>query len=812
MAGKVKTLIGQLKQSIYTGERREKQMNIIFRMGYIIAAVGALMTVLNIVQQKGTVTYTTIAICAAGIIISVAVKVFDNLKVAIVAGWIFCVFIFTYYTINGTNEGFAILWTLMVPLALGYFCGILYGLSVSVYYELLFIVLFYTPLKHRLGDFYTPTFMLRYPILYLTSILLNSVAMISNHLSTLTQMEYEKKLKEALNIAEEESARAQAANESKSAFLSHMSHEIRTPINTVLGMNEMILRECDDDTILSYSENINNAGSTLLGIINDILDFSKIEAGKMEIIPVEYDLSSVLNDLVNMAFIKADAKGLELKLDFDEAIPKELFGDEIRIKQIITNILTNAVKYTEKGSVTFGIRYEKAAEPDVIFMNVSIKDTGIGIKEEDMKKLFSEFDRIEEKRNRHVEGTGLGMSITKRLLEMMDSSLKVESVYGQGSTFSFSVRQKVVSSEPLGNYGDTYREHMKRRDKYREKFTAPDANILIVDDNPMNLMVFQSLIKRTLVAVDTAEDGDRGLVMASRKKYDIIFLDHMMPGKDGIETLHELKADKDGINHDTTVICLTANAISGAKEEYIKEGFAGYLSKPIDANELEDMLMEYIPKEKLCEPSESDGGSCTGKQDAGKDDELAFLKNSPINLKEGLKNNGNKENYVLILKIFVDSTDDKIKELERLYNEEDYNGYTIKVHAMKSSARIIGAVETGEKAQKLETAGKNNDIDFIKANHDEFIKEYLSLKELVMPLFEKPADVNKPEADDELMKSVYESFAEAAEQQDCDMFDAVYDELREYSIPEKERERWELILEAYQKFDYEKILELVNGN
>ena len=787
-------------------------MNIIFRMGYIIAAVGALMTVLNIVQQKGTVTYTTIAICAAGIIISVAVKVFDNLKVAIVAGWIFCVFIFTYYTINGTNEGFAILWTLMVPLALGYFCGILYGLSVSVYYELLFIVLFYTPLKHRLGDFYTPTFMLRYPILYLTSILLNSVAMISNHLSTLTQMEYEKKLKEALNIAEEESARAQAANESKSAFLSHMSHEIRTPINTVLGMNEMILRECDDDTILSYSENINNAGSTLLGIINDILDFSKIEAGKMEIIPVEYDLSSVLNDLVNMAFIKADAKGLELKLDFDEAIPKELFGDEIRIKQIITNILTNAVKYTEKGSVTFGIRYEKAAEPDVIFMNVSIKDTGIGIKEEDMKKLFSEFDRIEEKRNRHVEGTGLGMSITKRLLEMMDSSLKVESVYGQGSTFSFSVRQKVVSGEPLGNYGDTYREHMKRRDKYREKFTAPDANILIVDDNPMNLMVFQSLIKRTLVAVDTAEDGDRGLVMASRKKYDIIFLDHMMPGKDGIETLHELKADKDGINHDTTVICLTANAISGAKEEYIKEGFAGYLSKPIDANELEDMLMEYIPKEKLCEPSESDGGSCTGKQDAGKDDELAFLKNSPINLKEGLKNNGNKENYVLILKIFVDSTDDKIKELERLYNEEDYNGYTIKVHAMKSSARIIGAVETGEKAQKLETAGKNNDIDFIKANHDEFIKEYLSLKELVMPLFEKPADVNKPEADDELMKSVYESFAEAAEQQDCDMFDAVYDELREYSIPEKERERWELILEAYQKFDYEKILELVNGN
>ncbi|MBO4558952.1 MAG: response regulator [Lachnospiraceae bacterium] len=813
MTEKVRLLLGQLRQSIYTGERREKQMNIIFRMGYIIAAVGALMTVLNIVQHKGAVTYTTIAICAAGIIISVAVKVFDSLKVAIIAAWIFCIFIFTYYTINGTNEGFAILWTLMVPLALGYFCGILYGLSVSVYYELLFMVLFYTPIRNSLSEYYSATFMLRYPILYLTSILLNSVAMISNHVCTLTQMEYEERLKEALDIAEEESARAQAANESKSAFLSHMSHEIRTPINTILGMNEMILRECNDDTVLSYSDNINNAGSTLLGIINDILDFSKIEAGKMEIIPVEYDLSSVLNDLVNMAFIRADEKGLELKLDFDEAIPKQLFGDEIRIKQIITNILTNAVKYTEKGSVTFGINFEKTAEPDVILMKVSVKDTGIGIKEEDMKKLFSEFDRIEEKRNRHVEGTGLGMSITKRLLEMMDSSLKVESVYGKGSTFSFSLKQTVVSSEPLGNYGDTYREHVKRRDKYREKFTAPDANILIVDDNPMNLMVFQSLIKRTLVAVDTAEDGDRGLVMASRKKYDIIFLDHMMPGKDGIETLHELKADKDGINYDTTVICITANAISGAKEGYIKEGFAGYISKPIDAGELEDMLMMYIPKEKLCEPAAGDDDSkengnisTTG---ADKTDELAFLKGSPIDLKEGLKNNGNKENYLLILKIFVDSTDDKINELERLYNSEDYNGYTIKVHAMKSSARIIGAVETGEKAQKLETAGKNNDIDFIKANHEAFINEYRSLKELVMPLFEKAPEAGKPEADDELIENFYDSVKEAARSQDCDMLDAIFAELGEYSMPSIEADRWEKIHDAYKAFDYEKIVELV---
>ncbi len=816
MAERMKTLIRQLRQSIYTGERREKQLSMIFKIGFIIAAIGALMTVLNLIQHKGLVTYTTLVICAAGIIISVAVKIFDNIKIAIVTAWVFCILVFSYYTITGTNEGFAILWTLMVPLALGYFCGILYGLSVSVYYELLFVVLFYTPLRAHMSEFYSETFMLRYPILYLTSILINSVTMISNHISTLTLMESEKRIAEALKLAEEESARAQAANESKSAFLSHMSHEIRTPINTVLGMNEMILRECDDDTVLSYADNINNAGSTLLGIINDILDFSKIEAGKMEIIPVEYDLSSVLNDLVNMVFIRADEKGLELKLDFDETIPKELFGDEIRIKQVVTNILTNAVKYTEKGSITFSIGYEKTPDPGAIMMNVSVRDTGIGIKEEDMKKLFSEFDRIEEKRNRHVEGTGLGMGITKRLLEMMGSTLNVESVYGQGSVFSFSILQKIVSPEPLGNYGDSYREHVKRREKYHEQFTAPEADILIVDDNPMNLMVFKSLIKRTLVNVDTAEDGDRGLVMASRKKYDIIFLDHMMPGKNGIETLHELKADKNGINYDTTVICLTANAISGAKETYIKEGFEGYISKPIDSRELEDMLMAYIPKEKLCAPGPAE--ECKAEINAledefviADDDELAYLKGSPIDTAEGLKNNGGKENYRQILKIFIDSADEKISELDRLYDTEDYDGYTIKVHAMKSSARIIGAKANAEKAQLLENAGKSGDTDFIKDNHGAFINEYRALKELVMPLFENESIPDKPVADDELVTNVFDSVKEAALQQDCDMLDAIFEELEEYAMPETEAERWEKIQNAYKVFDYDLIVDLVKG-
>ena len=314
------------------------------------------------------------------------------------------------------------------------------------------------------------------------------------------------------------SEKAIAASEAKSTFLSNMSHEIRTPINAVLGMNEMILRECNDSNILAYSDSIKTAGNTLLGLINDILDFSKIESGKMEIIPVDYDLASLLNDLVNMIQTRADDKGLILELEFEPNVPNHLNGDEVRIKQVVTNILTNAVKYTKKGIVTFTVGYEKIEnDPESVVLNIAVKDTGIGIKKEDMAKLFSEFERIEEERNRNVEGTGLGMNITKRLLEMMGSSLEVQSIYGLGSLFSFSLKQKVHDWEPLGDYETTYRAALSSKKKYKEKFIAPDANVLVVDDTPMNLMVFKSLLKQTQVHIDTAESGDAGISLALEK-------------------------------------------------------------------------------------------------------------------------------------------------------------------------------------------------------------------------------------------------------------------------------------------------------
>ncbi|MCR4817957.1 MAG: hypothetical protein K5841_03245, partial [Fretibacterium sp.] len=298
---------------------------------------------------------------------------------------------------------------------------------------------------------------------------------------------------------------AATANRAKSAFLSNMSHEIRTPINAVLGMNEMILRESDEENIIEYSENIRTAGNTLLGLVNDILDFSRIESGKMEIVPVDYELSSLINDLVNMIQARADKKGLLLRLDFDENTPKLLNGDDVRIKQVVTNLLTNAVKYTEKGSVTLHIGYERIPDdPKGVLLDFSVSDTGIGIKPEDIEKLFSQFERIEEKRNRNIEGTGLGMNITKSLLEMMGTSLKVDSVYGKGSTFSFRLRQKVVKWEKMGNYKAARSLSLSERKKDREKFTAPDAVVLMVDDTPMNLTVFKNLLKRTLMQVDTA--------------------------------------------------------------------------------------------------------------------------------------------------------------------------------------------------------------------------------------------------------------------------------------------------------------------
>lgn len=441
-----------------------------------------------------------------------------------------------------------------------------------------------------------------------------SIAENARHMEMEVQMIEEKN--QELMIANEEAEKAKAdaiaAANAKSVFLANMSHEIRTPINAILGMDTMILRECNDNEILEYAGNIQSASQTLLSLINDILDFSKIETGKLELVVGDYALSSLINDVYHMLIGKAKEKGLALNVESDKNLPAKLYGDEVRIRQIIVNILNNAIKYTKKGSVTLTVGMSELKPSDTpdhsndnksdnaagknIIITFRIADTGIGIKNENISHLFDSFSRFDEEKNKYIEGTGLGLAITKQLVDLMNGEIVVTSEYGKGSVFTVSIPQKIVSDLKIGDISEKYNEPSNKKKK-KSTFTAPDANVLVVDDVKMNINVFKALLKRTEINVDSAMSGSEALAMIKEKKYDIIFLDHMMPDMDGIETYQNMKMLEDNPNKDTTVVMLTANAIMGAKEEYLGIGFSDYLSKPVQAPKLESMILKYLPEE-----------------------------------------------------------------------------------------------------------------------------------------------------------------------------------------------------------------------
>lgn len=404
----------------------------------------------------------------------------------------------------------------------------------------------------------------------------------------------EEKLRESEELRKAKLA-AENANRAKSDFLANMSHEIRTPINSVIGMNEMVLRETKESNIREYAKNIEYASKSLLSLINDILDFSKIESGKMEIVKGEYELSSFLMNIVSMAQVRAEVKKLKFCTEIDENLPVMLYGDEVRVRQVIENMLSNAVKYTGAGCVTLAV---SSLVEDGFSLKISVRDTGIGIQREDLEKLFKDFERLDLHRNRSVQGTGLGLAITKRLTEQMGGKISVESVYGEGSCFTVVIPQQVRDAHAIGDFRETYHKYLAEETREKESFTAPGAKVLVVDDNTMNLLVAEKLLARTKVQVTTCQSGRECLDWMRREYFDVILLDHMMPEMDGMETLAKSKELEGNRCVNTPVIALTANAVQGAREEYIRAGFHDYLSKPIEPKRLEEMLQKYISQKK----------------------------------------------------------------------------------------------------------------------------------------------------------------------------------------------------------------------
>ncbi len=494
---------------------------------------------------------------------------------------------------------------------------------------------------------------------------------------------------EQLNTAKDE---AEKANRAKTMFLANMSHEIRTPINTILGMDEMILRETDSEEVSEYADNIKRAGKALLSIVNDVLDFSKIESGKMELVETEYQIVNSISDTTNLIRIKAEEKGLHFSIELDSQMPGILYGDEVRIRQIVTNLLSNAVKYTDAGEIILAVRYRKISDSTVC-LTVEVRDSGRGIREEDIHKLFRSFQRIDEIRNRNIEGTGLGLTIVQNLLTLMNSELRVQSVYGKGSVFSFDLMQKVVSWDPIGNA----EERMKISEKVEQRtIWAPGASVLVTDDNVMNLAVIRGLLKRTGVQLYVASSGAETLTLVREHKFDIVFLDHMMPEMDGIETYREIRRmwergeDLKTVKS-TPFLVLTANAVAGAKEMYLQEGFYDYISKPVDALCLEKMLRKYLPKECI-ETKEK----------------VQMLQEEPVPV----------EGQAEMTEYFRVMSKQRKEELLRKTDEGDWRGVCLLLCDVRCNVQAMGQfAETGQflaVLSEMEKAARDGAVDFIR--------------------------------------------------------------------------------------------------
>lgn len=524
------------------------------------------------------------------------------------------------------------------------------------------------------------------------------------------------KQNEELKRSEE---KADKANQAKSDFLSNMSHEIRTPINAVIGMNEMILREAKEEQLLEYATAVQNSALALLSIINDVLDISKIEAGKIEISEARYELSSLLTDSYTMIIDRAESRGLEFEVCCEESIPAFLLGDMVRIRQILANLLTNAVKYTDHGKIRLCVTGEY--EDGIFYLTARVEDTGIGISEENRERLFGKFERFDLVRNQSIEGTGLGLSITKELVELMHGTIEAESEYGVGSVFTVRIPQKVLSDQPIGSFDIKKRIHSREGQHYESRFMAPAARILVVDDVAMNLKVFVNLLKETQIEIDTAQSGAECIALATKRQYDIIFMDHMMPQLNGIDTLKALRERPDNLNMQTPVVMLTANALSGVEEMYLKEGFSAYLSKPVRGKNLEEMVLRFLPGEKVIK-----AGAREKKEK--KDPLLSLQEKVPeLDTQQGLLYcAGDQDFYLEILKDYCKN--DKTEKLRALWKAGELENYRVEIHGLKSTSKTIGLTAFSQQAKEIEDALKEGRTTQLSEKCEELLLTYAVLK------------------------------------------------------------------------------------
>jgi len=704
-------------------ETEEVKRRVLYNTHVAYVILGVTLLIVAHMNYKASViamAYTSAVGGVIAIITAILGMIFKNRRFIMIGGALITIILFTYWGISGGNNGFALVWLTLIPFAGMFALGLGYGTLLSLYFALYLFFIFYSPVREVVAISYTDLFMDRFPFLFAVA---SIVAFLGVYSLKKTNIQVEEQRKEMERLRVE----AEAANKAKSEFLANISHEIRTPINIVLGMNELILRESGNNDITNYASSIETSGKHLLSLINDVLDVSKVESGKMELVPEKYYFEGMINDVITMATASAEEKGLALNVGIQEEIPSVLYGDEVRVRQIIMNLLSNAIKYTEKGEINLEVSHLIENGRCKLFIIVS--DTGRGIKESEQKNLFESFVRLSQRENKNIVGTGLGLSLVKSFVEMMDGEVSVKSKYGKGSQFIATIYQDIVDYKAVGKV-----ELGKIEPVYRgTTITADGVHLLVVDDVEANCMVVKGLLKGSGIIIDDVNSGETAVEICNRKKFDLILMDHMMYGMDGIETLAEVR--KSSLNSTTPVIVLTANAIAGNEKLYRDVGFDGFLSKPVMPAKLDNAILTAVPdKVSLRTVAEDDYSDEMSQEET---DYIKYMESSV----PGLHVFDAIEQYAGTLEFYIEMLTgvfeaNRMPKMIAAYKAGDFASYRMETHTLKGMVRSVGMYDLAKSFEMLQLACDNGDAEYINQNHGIVVEEYDRIMEAICGLKE----------------------------------------------------------------------------